>query len=68
MTPALFSYLETTGKDLLEELMAYIKGEMQHQGRRASLLAESLHRDNGPTAYVFRGLHYEAHLFHIDFP
>jgi len=63
-----FGYMEIMRQDLLGELMAYIMDEMQYQGRRASLLAESLHRDHGPTAYVFRCLHCEAHLFHIDFP
>jgi len=63
-----FGYMEIMRQDLLGELMTYIMDEMQYQGRPASLLAESLHRDHGPTAYVFQCLHCEAHLFHIDFP
>jgi uncharacterized protein CbrC (UPF0167 family) len=49
-------------------IMSYIVHEMGISGGAARRLAESLHKDQGPTAYVFQCLHCRRHLFHIDQP
>ena len=49
-------------------VMTYIVQEMKITGGGARRLIESLDRENGPTAYVFRCLHCMKHHFHIDFP
>lgn len=63
-----FGYTEIVREKLLVPLIEYITDEMEYDAVRASRLAESLHRDNGPTAYVFECLHCRRHLFHVDFP
>jgi len=48
-------------------LMMYIVHELELSGDAANHLLNSLNRDTGPTAYVFRCLHCEALKGYIDF-
>lgn len=47
-------------------LMSYIVYEMGISGGAANRLLESLDRDKGPTAYLFRCLHCERHHVYVD--
>jgi uncharacterized protein CbrC (UPF0167 family) len=49
-------------------LLTHIVQEMQISGGAATRLLNSLHKDNGPTAYLFRCLKCQRHHFHIDGP
>ena len=49
-------------------LMGHIVHEMGISGGAARRLLESLDRDHGPTAYVFRCLHCNRTHFDVDFP
>lgn len=49
-------------------IMGHIVHEMGISGGAARRLLESLDRDHGPTAYVFRCLHCNRTHFHVDFP
>jgi uncharacterized protein CbrC (UPF0167 family) len=47
-------------------LMSHIVHEMKFSGGAAVRLLSSLRRDTSPTAYLFRCLHCERTLFHVD--
>jgi uncharacterized protein CbrC (UPF0167 family) len=49
------------------EALSYIVYEMGISGGAATRLLQSLNRDKGPTAYLFRCLRCEKRLFHIDY-
>jgi len=63
-----FGYAEITARmpHLEGPLMMYIVHDMQISGSGATRLLHSLHRDQGPTAYLFRCLHCGRDLFYID--
>lgn len=63
-----FGYGEIQREGLLGPLIEYLTDEMEFAERRASQVAKSLHREQGPTAYVFECLHCRRRLFHVDFP
>lgn len=48
-------------------LMMHIVHEMGISGSAARQMLESLHRDNGPTVYVFKCLHCDTQPFYVDF-
>jgi uncharacterized protein CbrC (UPF0167 family) len=54
--------------ELEGDLLSYIIYEMQVSGGAATRLLNSLHKDNGPTAYLFRCLSCQKHHFYIDTP
>jgi uncharacterized protein CbrC (UPF0167 family) len=47
--------------------LSHIIYEMGISGGAAKRLLESLHRDTGPTAYLFQCLHCRQYLFHVDY-
>lgn len=49
-------------------LLSHILYEMKISGRAGPNLLESLHRDAGPTAYLFECLHCRRPHFHVDQP
>ncbi len=53
--------------DLESLALNHIIYEMEISGGAATRLLNSLHRDTGPTAYLFRCLHCHKHHFHIDY-
>lgn len=53
-------------RELELPLLSHIIHEMRISGRGATRLLDSLDRDAGPTAYVFRCLTCERAHFHID--
>jgi uncharacterized protein CbrC (UPF0167 family) len=68
------AFLEPVGIDELRArhrdqegaLMSHIVHEMKISGGGAVRLLSSLRRDTGPTAFLFRCLHCEGTLFHLD--
>ena len=50
------------------EILTHIVQEMHISGSAASRLLNSLDKDRGPTLYLFKCLHCQAHRFHIDEP
>ncbi|MCU1233307.1 MAG: hypothetical protein JWP63_1274 [Candidatus Solibacter sp.] len=53
--------------DLEGLVLDHIIHQMEISGGAATRLLNSLHRDAGPTAYLFRCLHCQNHHFHIDY-
>jgi len=49
-------------------LMGFIVNDLQISGRAAVNLLENLHRDSGPTAYVFSCRHCDHQPAYIDLP
>lgn len=56
------------GEELKQPLLEYIRETLGYEGPAAALLLNTLHRDRGPTAYLFECLHCRRRIFHIDFP
>lgn len=49
-------------------MLNHILYEMKISGRAALNMLESLHKDKGPTAYLFECLHCRRQHFHVDAP
>jgi uncharacterized protein CbrC (UPF0167 family) len=66
--PAGLSEIEARYPDLKSPLLDYVERELGLRGDAAATLYRSLHRDNGPTAYVFHCSHCDKPLAYIDRP
>ena len=66
--PAGIAELRTTDRALEGVALNHIIYEMQISGGAATGLLQSLNRDHGPTAYLFRCLSCTMPKFHIDGP
>jgi len=49
-------------------LLKYLTTEEDMAGDEIQELMDSLNRDEGPTAYVFKCLHCGKYLYHVDYP
>jgi uncharacterized protein CbrC (UPF0167 family) len=65
--PAGFEEIRTKYRRLEADLMPHIVHEHGISGSAASRLLQSLHRDRGPTAYVFHSAKWDQYLAYIDF-
>lgn len=68
LTPAGIKEIRAGYREAESELLNYIIYEMKVSGGAATRLLQSLDKDNGPTAYLFRCLHCEKLHFYIDQP
>ncbi|MBL8179807.1 MAG: CbrC family protein [Bryobacterales bacterium] len=68
IAPAGLTELRRDFPDWEEGLRNHILFAMKIPSRAATNLLESLHRDVGPTAYLFECLHCSRRHFHIDEP
>lgn len=66
--PAGIAEIRERDYELEGAIMRHIVQEMGISGSAATRLLDGLHRDHGPTVYVFRCLHCGRHHFHIDRP
>jgi hypothetical protein len=67
LMPAGIKEIRTQCYELEGTLMSHIVYDLQISGGAATRLLNSLDRDKGPTACVFRCLHCQRHHFHIDY-
>jgi uncharacterized protein CbrC (UPF0167 family) len=66
LTPAGINEIRKDFGEYQFSVMNHIIYDMKISGSAATRLLDSLNRDSGPTAYIFRCLHCDKHHFHID--
>jgi hypothetical protein len=66
LTPAGIAEIRASYREFEFSVLNHIIHNMQISGRAATNLLDSLDKDAGPTAYVFRCLTCGKHHFHID--
>ncbi len=66
VTPAGIAEIRSRFRYQEGPLMSYIVQELGISGGAATRLLESLKRDHGPTAYVFKCLHCDNHPVYVD--
>jgi uncharacterized protein CbrC (UPF0167 family) len=67
LEPAGYGEIRAKYPQLEGTLMTYIVQELEISGAAATRFLASLHRDNGPTAYVFACRHCDNKLAYIDY-
>ncbi len=65
--PAGIAEIRTHFPTMEGDLMGYIVHDLHISGGAARQMLDSLHRDQSPTAYVFRCLKCERHFGHVDY-
>jgi uncharacterized protein CbrC (UPF0167 family) len=68
IAPAGIAEIRGQFRELEGEILNHIVYEMDVSGGAATRVLQSLNRDGGPTAYVFKCLHCERNHFHVDGP
>ena len=66
LAPAGIKEVRENYRDVESGLLSHIIYEMKISGGAATRMLQSLNRDSGPTAYLFRCLHCEQYHFYID--
>jgi uncharacterized protein CbrC (UPF0167 family) len=68
LTPAGIQEIREHYRELEGSVLNYIVYEMEISGGAATRMLQSLHKDKGPTAFLFRCLHCERHHLYVDQP
>jgi len=68
LTPAGIQEIREHYRELEVSVLNYIVYEMEISGGAAARMLQSLHKDKGPTAFLFRCLHCERHHIYVDQP